>query len=78
MSFISKQRAPKGATLHSPGHRPGYKAFTGNAPYRGSSNVPLFLLLPLQGALVVYTRLPRAMPWAMEDIGLSARQPLLV
>ena len=32
-----------------------------------------FLQLPLQGALVVYIRLPRAMPWAMDDIGLSAR-----
>ena len=34
-----------------------------------------FLQLPLQGALVVFIRLPRAMPWAMEEIGLSARQP---
>ena len=39
---------------------------------KGSSNVPLFFLqLPLQGALVVCICLPRAMPRAMEDIGLS-------
>ena len=43
---------PEGATLHSPGQRPGYETFTNNAPYKGNSNIPLFFLeLPLQGAL---------------------------
>ena len=69
---------PEGATLHSPGHHPGYKAFTDNAPCKGSSNVPMFLQLPLQGALIVCIRLPRALPWAMEDFGLSAHFVLLL
>ena len=32
---------PEGATLHSPGQRPGYKAFTNNAPCKGNSKIPL-------------------------------------
>ena len=43
------------------------------APCKGSSNNPLFLQLPLQGALFIECYIPRAMPWAMENIGLSAR-----
>ena len=59
--------------LHSPGHRPGYKEFTDNAPCKGNSNIPLlFLELPLQGALVVCIRLPRAMPWAVESCPFGA------
>ena len=59
--------------LHSPGHRPGYKEFTDNAPCKGNSNIPLFFLeLPLQGALVVCIRLPRAMPWAVESCPFGA------
>ena len=33
----------KAQYLHSPGHRPGYKVFTNNAPCKGSFNNPLFL-----------------------------------
>ena len=34
------QRALKGQFLHSPGHRPGYKEVTNNAPCKGNSNIP--------------------------------------
>ena len=29
--------------------------------------------LPLQGAMLIGRYIPRALPWAMEDFGLSAR-----
>ena len=41
----------KAQVFHSPGQRPGYKAFTDNAPCKGNFNIPLFLQLPIQGAL---------------------------
>ena len=47
-------------------------------PVRATLIFHYFLQLPLQGALIVCTRLPRALPWAMEVIGLSARFVLLL
>ena len=71
---ISRQLAPKGQLSTAQGTALGIRYLRTMRPANGSSNVPLFFLqLPLQGALVVYIRLPRAMPWAMDDIGLSAR-----
>ena len=72
---ISRQRAPKGQLSTAQGTALGIRYLRTMRPAKGSSNVPLFFLqLPLlAGALVVYIRLPRAMPWAMDDIGLSAR-----
>ena len=63
----------KAQVFHSPGQRPGYKVFTDNAPCKGNFNINYFLQLPLQGALPLCIRLPRALPWAMKVIGLSAR-----
>ena len=69
---ISRQLAPKGQLSTAQGTALGIRYLRTMRPAKGSSNVPLFFLqLPLQGALVVYIRLPRAMPWAMDDIGLS-------
>ena len=47
-------------------------------PARATLIFHYFLQLPLQGALIVCIRLPRALPWAMEVIGLSARFVLLL
>lgn len=47
-------------------------------PVRATLIFHYFLQLPLQGALIVCIRLPRALPWAMESIGLSARFVLLL
>ena len=53
MRMVSKliQCGLKAQVFHSPGQRPGYKVFTDNAPCKGNFNIPLFLQLPLQGAL---------------------------
>ena len=47
-------------------------------PARATLIFHYFLQLPLQGALIVCIRLPRALPWAMEVIGLSAHFVLLL
>ena len=47
-------------------------------PVRATLIFHYFLQLPLQGALIVCIRLPRALPWAMEVIGLSAHFVLLL
>ena len=40
-------------------------------PVRASLTFHCFLQLPLQGALVVCIRLPRAVPWAVEILGFQ-------
>ena len=47
-------------------------------PVRATLIFHYFLQLPLQGALPLCIRLPRALPWAMKVIGLSARFVLLL
>ena len=47
-------------------------------PVRATLIFHYFLQLPLQGALIVCIRLPRALPWAMEVIGLSAHFVILL
>ena len=70
---ISRQLAPKGQLSTAQGTALGIRKLRTMRPVRAALTFLCFLQLPLQGALVVYIRLPRAMPWAMDDIGLSAR-----
>ena len=44
-------------------------------PVRATLTFHCFLQLPLQGALVICIRLPRAMPWAMKTLGFQPVSP---
>ena len=74
--------ALKGQSFHSPEQRPGYKMFMCNAPCKGSFNIPslifnipsfFFRVALTAGRFVRFFLFPRALPWAVEAIGLSAR-----
>ena len=65
--------ALKGLLYTAQGNALGIRHLRTMRPVRATLKFHWFLQLPLQGALGCYVRLPRAMPWAVETIGLSAR-----
>ncbi len=69
---ISRQRAPKGQLSTAQGTALGIRKLRTMRPVRAALTFHCFFY-SCPYALVVYIRLPRAMPWAMENIGLSAR-----
>ena len=73
MAIVKQKRAESPKSSIAQGIALGIRHLRTMRPVRASLTFHCFLQLPLQGALVVCIRLPRAMPWAMEVIGLSAR-----
>ena len=65
------KNAPKRAKLHSPGQRPGQELHTAKRPTGATIKNNEILKLPLSGRIAHNHIIPRALPWAVEELSLQ-------